>query len=406
MSETVPVPSPPAAAVAGVPLERLARVDLGAVRHNVRTLRARLVRPDGTAPALMAVVKADAYGHGAVPVARAALAAGAERLGVAHVAEALELRAAGITAPVLAWLHTRDTPFVAALEQDVALGVSSAAELEAVAAAARATGRRAVVHVKADTGLGRNGCLPEALPALAALAAALQADGLVDVEGLFSHLSVADELDRAEETDAQAAAFASAADVLAAAGVPTRVRHLANTPAALTRPDLHHDMVRVGLGLYGLSPFPGRAPEEFGLRPAMSLRTTLAQVKRVGPGQGVSYGFRFRTDADTVLGLVPLGYADGVPRVAEDAPVAVGGRRVRAVGRIAMDQFLVDLGPDAQETVGTPVELFGPDSGIPADAWAEAAGTINYELVTRISPRVPRVHVDAQAAGDAEEDRA
>ncbi|MDO4240242.1 MAG: alanine racemase [Micrococcus sp.] len=392
-----------------MPLERLARVDLGAVRHNVRALRSRLVRPDGTAPALMAVVKADAYGHGAVPVARAALAAGADRLGVAHVAEALELRAVGITAPVLAWLHTRDTPFVAALEQDVALGVSSAAELEAVAAAARATGRRAVVHVKADTGLGRNGCLPEALPALAARAAALQAEGLVDVEGLFSHLAVADELDRAEETDAQAAAFASAADALAAAGVPARVRHLANTPATLTRPDLHLDMVRVGLGLYGLSPFPGRAVEEFSLRPAMALRTSLAQVKRVGPGQGVSYGFRFRTEADTVLGLVPLGYADGVPRVAEDAPVAVGGRRVRAVGRIAMDQFLVDLGPDAQEAVGAPVELFGPASGIPADAWAEASGTINYELVTRISPRVPRLHVDADAPagpGGAEERRA
>ncbi|GGK50953.1 alanine racemase [Micrococcus flavus] len=406
MSETLPVPSRPAAPPAVPPLERRARVDLGAVRHNVRALRARLTRADGTAPRLMAVVKADAYGHGAVPVARAVLEAGADRLGVAHVAEALELRAAGIAAPVLAWLHTRDTPFAAALEADVALGVSSAAELEAVAAAARAVGRRAVVHVKTDTGLGRNGCLPEALPALAARAAALQAEGLVDVEGVFSHLAVADEPERAQETDAQAGAFAAAAGVLAAAGVPARVRHLANTPAALTRPDLHHDMVRVGLGLYGLSPFAGRSPEEFGLRPAMSLQTTLAQVKRVGPGQGVSYGFRFRTTGDTVLGLVPLGYADGVPRVAEHAPVAVGGRHVRAVGRIAMDQFLVDLGPDAREEVGDPVELFGPDSGIPADAWAEAAGTINYELVTRISPRVPRVHVDAAAPGDTGEGRA
>ncbi|WP_434084361.1 alanine racemase [Micrococcus porci] len=389
----------PSAAEAA-PAERRALVDLAAVRSNVAALRARLGRPDGASTALMAVVKADAYGHGAVPVARAALEAGADRLGVAHVTEALALRAAGVTAPILAWLHTRDTPFRAAVETDVALGVSGMWDLEAVAQAARAAGRRATVHVKADTGLGRNGCLLADLPALAARAAALQDEGVVDVEGLFSHLAVADELDRAAETDAQAAAFGEATVALDAAGLRPRVRHLANTPAALTRPDLHHDMVRVGLGLYGLSPFPDRAPAEFGLRPAMSLQTTLAAVKAVPAGQGVSYGFRHRTAEPTVLGLVPLGYADGVPRIAEGAPVAVAGRRVPHVGRVAMDQLVVDLGPGAAERVGDPVELFGPASGIPADAWAEAAGTINYELVTRISPRVPRVHVDGAAAGE------
>lgn len=389
----------PSAAEAA-PAERRALVDLAAVRSNVAALRPRLGRPDGASAALMAVVKADAYGHGAVPVARAALEAGADRLGVAHVTEALALRAAGVTAPILAWLHTRDTPFRAAVEADVALGVSGMWDLEAVAQAARAAGRRATVHVKADTGLGRNGCLLADLPALAARAAALQDEGVVDVEGLFSHLAVADELDRAAETDAQAVAFGEATVVLDAVGLRPRVRHLANTPAALTRPDLHHDMVRVGLGLYGLSPFPDRAPAEFGLRPAMSLQTTLAAVKAVPAGQGVSYGFRHRTAEPTVLGLVPLGYADGVPRIAEGALVAVAGRRVPHVGRVAMDQLVVDLGPGAAERVGDPVELFGPASGIPADAWAEAAGTINYELVTRISPRVPRVHVDGAAAGE------
>lgn len=387
------------------PLERRAGIDLAAVRHNVRTLKERTRRPDGTAPALMAVVKADAYGHGAVPVARAALAAGADRLGVAHVTEALDLRAAGVDAPVLAWLHTRDTPFAQALAADVALGVSGW-EIEPVADAARAAGRPATVHLKLDTGLGRNGCPPAALPDLAARAAALEAEGVLRVEGVFSHLAVADEPERAAETDAQLAAFEAGVRVLREAGLTPSVRHIANTPATLTRPDAHLDMVRVGLGLYGLSPFPDRPAQEFGLRPAMSLRTSLASVKAAPAGQGVSYGYRHRTAAPTVLGLVPLGYADGVPRVAEDAPLDVAGRRLTVAGRIAMDQFVVDLGPDATERVGDPVELFGPTSGIPADAWAEAAGTINYELVTRIGSRVPREHVDSDhgleaSAGDA-----
>ncbi|MDY6055832.1 alanine racemase [Micrococcus sp.] len=395
--------------------ERAVVVDLAAVRHNVRALRERLRHPDGashpggtslpdrTGPELMAVVKADAYGHGAIPVARAALDAGADRLGVAHVTEALALREAGVQAPVLAWLHTAGTDFAAAVAAEVALGVSGW-ELEHVAEAARTVGRPALVHVKADTGLGRNGATAQTLPAVARRAAELEAAGLVRVEGLFSHLGVADELDRAAETDAQREAFAAAEATLRAAGLTPRVRHLANTPATLTRPDLHLDMVRVGLGLYGLSPFPGRSPESLGLRPAMSLRTTLANVKHVPAGQGVSYGFRYRTERPTRLGLVPLGYADGVPRIADGAPVEVAGRRLRVAGRIAMDQFVVDLGPEATEQVGDPVELFGPASGISADAWAEAAGTINYELVTRLGARVPRLHVDSETSATSGKD--
>ena len=382
------------------PAERAALVDLDAIAHNVRTLRERLTGPDGTRALLTAVVKADAYGHGAVPVARAALAAGADRLGVAHVSEALGLRAAGVEGEILAWLHTVHTDFAAAVSADVTLGVSGW-DLEAVAVAARAVGRTARVHLKLDTGLGRNGATTEQWPGLTERAAALQAEGVLSVEGMFSHLAVADEPERAAETDAQLAAFHTGFDRLRAAGLGEDrqvVRHLANTPAALTREDVHLDMARIGLGIYGLSPFADVPAAELGLRPAMSVRTSLANVKQVPADQGVSYGYLYRTAGPTRLGLVPLGYADGVPRVAMHAPVQAGQRRTEAVGRVAMDQMVLDLGPDAAEQAGTPVELFGPASGIPADAWADAAGTINYELVTRLGARLPRLHVHGTPA--------
>ena len=391
-----------------LPFERAAVIDLAAVRHNVRSLLDRLQpsEPDAQTPRprLMAVVKADAYGHGAEPVARAALAAGADRLGVAHVREALELRQAGLTAPILAWLHTPDTPFAEAIAADVTLGVSGW-DLDAVAGAVRALRdagdgqARARVHLKLDTGLGRHGCMPADRPAFCARAAELEQAGLVEVDGVFSHLGVADDPERAAETEAQREEFLRGVDDAERALGHGLIRHLANTPATLFRPDTHLDMVRVGLGLYGLSPFEGVPAARFGLRPVMSLRTSLANVKRVPAGQGVSYGFRHRTQAATVLGLVPVGYADGVPRLADDAPLHVAGRPCTVAGRIAMDQFVVDLGPDASEAPGAPVELFGPESGITADAWAAAAGTINYELVTRIGARVPRVHVDTEAGG-------
>lgn len=400
--------APASAPAAALPAERAALVDLDAVAHNVRALRERLTRPDGSRALLTAVLKADAYGHGAVPVAQAALAAGADRLGVAHVSEALALRAAGVEGEILAWLHTVHTDFAAAVAADVCLGVSGW-DLEPVAAAARAAGRTARVHLKLDTGLGRNGATAAQWPELTARAAALQAEGVVSVEGMFSHLAVADEPERAAETDAQLAAFHAGWEQLRAAGLGADrqvVRHLANTPAALSREDLHLDMVRVGLGVYGLSPFPDVTAEELGLRPVMSVRSSLAHVKEVPADQGVSYGHLYRTAGPTRLGLVPLGYADGVPRVAMHAPVQVGGRRLEVVGRVAMDQMVVDLGPDEgaadAEQAGTPVELFGPASGIPADAWAAAAGTINYELVTRLGARLPRIHVHGTPALSAD----
>ncbi|MEO9247733.1 alanine racemase [Citricoccus nitrophenolicus] len=378
------------------PAERAAVVDLAAIRHNVAALRS-WVQP----AALMAVVKADGYGHGAVPVARAALDAGATWLGLAHVSEALELREAGISAPMLAWLHTRDTPFGRAVEENIDLGASGW-ELEPIAAAAQRLERPARVHLKIDTGLGRNGCTREDWPQVVAHAAELQESGLIRVVGIFSHLAVADEEEREAETDEQLELFHAAVETARAGGLNPDVRHIANTPGILDRPDSHLDLVRAGLGIYGLTPFTDRPAADFDLRPAMSVTTTVAQNKAVAADHGVSYGYRYRTAAATRLALIPLGYGDGVPRAALDAPVSIGGRRYEVAGRIAMDQFVVDLGTEdpAVAPVGAAVELFGPKSGITADEWASAAGTINYELVTRIGSRVPRIHVDTQPGED------
>ncbi|MDQ0663548.1 alanine racemase [Arthrobacter ulcerisalmonis] len=371
--------------------ERSAVIDLDAIRHNVRRLAA------GASPAkVMAVVKADAYGHGAVPVARAALQAGAAWLGVAHISEALSLRAAGIDAPLLAWLHTTESNFGAAVAAGVDIGCSGW-ELERIVAAARDQERPARVHLKVDTGLGRNGATPDTWDRLVGEAVDYQDQGLLRVVGIFSHLAVADEPER-PETDQQVAAFREALAIAEDAGVDPEVRHLANTPATLSRPDTHFDLVRVGLGIYGLSPFEGQTSAELGLRPAMTLRTLVSQCKDVPEGQGVSYGLHYRTRTASTLALIPLGYADGVPRVATGGPVRIDGKTYPVVGRIAMDQMVIDLGAEASGAAlqGAEAELFGDgaDGGPTADDWARAAGTINYEIVTRISPRVPRRFVN------------
>jgi alanine racemase len=372
--------------------ERAAIIDLAAVRHNVRRL-AQIAAP----AVVMAVVKADAYGHGALPVARAAVEAGASWLGVAHIDEALRLRAAGITVPMLAWLHTPDSDFAAAVAAEVDLGCSGW-ELPRIAAAAATLGRPARIHLKVDTGLGRNGCTLTDLPALLAEVALLQSAGQIDVVGIFSHLAVADEPER-PETDAQVTVFHEAIALANAAGVHPSVRHLANSPATLTRPDLHFDLVRTGLAVYGLSPLAERTPASLGLRPAMTLVARVAHCKEVPADQGVSYGLNYRTPAATTLALVPLGYADGVPRVATGGPVRVNGVTYPVVGRIAMDQMVIDLGEAGLVTtgrslLGAEAVLFGPgdDGEASVDEWADAAGTINYEIVTRISARVPRVY--------------
>ncbi|WP_309081075.1 alanine racemase [Zhihengliuella sp.] len=368
--------------------ERVAEIDLSAIRHNVRRIK-ELVAP----ASVMAVVKADAYGHGAERVARVAVDAGAAWLGTAHVSEALALRAVGIDAPMLAWLHTSGTDFTAAINAGVDLGASGW-ELERIAAAAQEAAQPARVHLKIDTGLGRNGATADRWEQVLDTAMAYQDDGLLRVVGVWTHLAVADEPDR-PETDQQLEAFRAAVALAENAGFDVEQRHAANTPALLSRPDAHFDMVRLGLGAYGLSPFEDQSPEDLGLRPAMTLKTRIANAKRVQSGQGVSYGLRYRTLEETTLGLVPLGYGDGIPRIAVEGPVQIGGQRMLSRGRIAMDQFVVDAGPetDPEALLDREVVVFGR-GGPSVDEWAAAAGTINYEIVTRISGRVPRTYIE------------
>ncbi|MGR0319204.1 alanine racemase [Agromyces sp. ZXT2-3] len=366
---------------------REALIDLDAVRENVAAI-ARTVAPAG----VMAVVKADAYGHGAAQVARAALAGGAARLGVADLDEALALRDAGIDAPVLAWLHDPAARFETAIVHDVDLGVSSLAQLEAMADAAVSAGRVANVHLKLDTGLSRNGIPRVDWDEAVARAAAIEAAGRVHVRGLFSHLANTSP----EEDAAQLAAFLDGAAAAERAGLSPELRHLASTAAALRVPEARLDMVRIGIGIYGVPPFgDGTTAADLGLRPVMTLRGRVAAVRRVEPGTGASYGHTWRASRPTTLALVPLGYADGIPRQASGrAEVAIGGARHRIAGRVAMDQFLVDVG-ETEVAVGDEVVLFGdPAAGAPsADDWGDAADTIGYEIVTRIGQRVPRTHI-------------
>jgi alanine racemase len=365
---------------------REAVIDLGAIRDNVAALRAQI----GTEH-LYAVVKANAYGHGAVPAALAALDGGADRLGVADLAEALELREAGITSPVLAWLHDSDADFDQALRADIDLGISSIAQLNAAAAAAERAARPAVVHLKLDTGLSRNGIAPDAWVSAVRAARAAETAGLVRVAGIFSHLSGTD----AESDLAQADALDRGLSEASRAGLDPEFVHLAASGAALTLPRTRYNTVRVGIAIYGVSPFPHLQPSEFGLRPAMTLRSRVVAVRRVAEGQGVSYGHTYRAPRDTTLALVPVGYADGVPRQASGrAEVLLAGGRRPIAGRVAMDQIVVAVG-DAEVAVGDEVVLFGdPQTGAPsAEDWARAADTIGYEIVTRLGRRVVRRYV-------------
>ncbi|MBO4270337.1 alanine racemase [Microbispora triticiradicis] len=374
---------------AGAATPAEARVDLSAIRHNVRLLAERAGGAE-----MMAVVKADAYGHGLVPVAEACLEAGAARLGTAFVREALALREAGITAPVMSWLVTPGEPLDAALLADVDLSAGAPWVVDEIVAAARRTGRTARVHLKIDTGISRGGATVADWPSLVEHALAARAGGAVEIAGVWSHLACAD-IPGHPSIDAQLATFDEAIAVADKAGVPgDAVRHIANSAAAVTLPQARYDMVRPGIAIYGLSPIPELG--DFGLRPAMTLTARLASVKRVTPGTGVSYGHLYVTDRWTTLGLVPLGYADGILRNGTNrAEVLAAGRRRRIAGRVCMDQFVIDLGDDAAES-GDEVILFGPgDDGEPTcQEWADSLGTITHEIVTRIGSRVPRVHTD------------
>ncbi|MFR9674842.1 alanine racemase [Streptomyces sp. TR06-5] len=363
-----------------------ATVDLGAVRHNVG-----LLREAARGAEVMAVVKADGYGHGEVPVARAALAAGARWLGTATLAEALRLRDAGIDAPVLCWLHTPGAPWESAAAAGIDVSASEPWAVGEIAEGAARAGVPARVHLKVDTGLGRGGAAASQWLHLVEDTLKAQADGLIELVGVWSHLG-SDDDPRQPRTRRQLDAFREALEVAERAGARPQMRHLANSAATLTLPDAHFDLVRPGIAVYGLWPDRPLAPHD--LRPAMTLAARLAQVKPAAAGQGVSYGHVYTTTCATHLGLVPLGYADGVPRQAGGvAPVLAAGRRRTIAGRVCMDQFMLDLGT-AEAAAGDEVVLFGPgDAGEPTAAqWARPLGTLTNELVTGIGARVPRTY--------------
>lgn len=367
-------------------------VDLDAIAANTAVLRERVGRP------LMAVVKADGYGHGLVPAARAVLAGGADALGVAVVPEALALRAAGVTAPVLAWLNGPGTDVAAALRGDVELSVSAGWGLDEVVAAARAEGRTARVHLAIDTGLSREGATPADWPALVAAAVRAQADGDVTVAGLWSHMAYADAPTH-PTIGAQVRVFEEATTLARDAGLTDARRHLANSAATIALPGTWFDVVRPGIALYGLDPLGGD-PRAHGLRPAMTVRAQVAHTKRVPAGAGVSYGHTYTTERETTLALVPVGYADGIPRaVGNRAPVLAAGAQRRIAGRVCMDQFVLDVGDDVIAP-GDDVVLWGPgDDGEPtAQQWADAADSIHYELVTRVGGRFTRRYVGTAGA--------
>ncbi|MDR0346262.1 MAG: alanine racemase [Nocardiopsaceae bacterium] len=359
-------------------------IDLAAVSANVAALREHV-----RGAAVMAVVKSDGYGHGMTEAARAAVAAGAQWLGVNRPSEALALREAGITAPVLCLLAAADAPHADAIRAGVDLSAGSVPLVTRIAAAAGQAGRQARLHLKVDTGMSRGGATLADWPALLAAALAAEAAGQVRITGIWSHLACAD-IPGHPATEAQLTAFGEALALADKAGARPEVRHLANTPATVTLPETWFDLVRTGGGVFGLATLPGGAPPW--LRPAMTVRARLIQVKQVPAGTGVSYGHRYHTAAPATLGLVPLGYAEGVPRSASGAAAMwCRGRRWAISGTVCMNQFVVDFGAEPAAE-GDEVVLFGPgDDGEPtAQEWADALGTISYDIVTRFAARLPR----------------
>lgn len=366
-------------------------IDHAALRANVERLR------EAAGPAeVMAVVKADAYGHGILPVSRSVLAAGATWLGVAQLGEAIALRAAGIEAPLLSWLYGPGAPLAEAIEAGIDISAAAPWALTELAAAARKTARPARVHLKVDTGMARGGAWPTAWAELVDHAARLAAEGTVEIVGIWSHLARADEPAR-PATDQQLATFTDALARAERAGVRPQLRHLAGSSGTLLHPATHFDLVRPGIAVYGLSPAPEVAGAvELGLHAAMRLEAEVVLTKDVPVGTPVGYGHTYDTPQPGRLALLPLGYGDGIPRHASNSgPVQLGTHRARVAGRVSMDQIVVDLGPTGTDVnVGDVAVLFGDArDGVPtAQDWADAAGTISYEIVTRLSGRVPRIH--------------
>jgi alanine racemase len=359
-----------------------AQIDLKAIESNIAAIK------EQSSSEILAVVKADAYGHGLIPVAEAAVRAGATWLGVALLEEAHSLRSAGITAPIISWLTPISEDFDAAIKADIDLAVPSLAHLVVIEEAGRRTGIKPRVHIEIDTGMTRGGLLDEWFDFLTVIGSAD-----VNVIGAWTHFARADE-PHESFTDLQIERFEKALAELRTAGVNPSIIHLSNSAASLTKPSSHRDLVRVGIALYGLSPDvvqmgPG---DSLGLKPAMTVKAKLHLVKLVPAGSAVGYGGTATTAVDTKIGIVAMGYSDGIPRnTTSAAGISFKGRRAPIIGRVSMDQFVVDLGITSEAVTGDEVTVFGAD-GYSIDEWAAASGTINYEIVTRIAARVPRIY--------------
>lgn len=370
-------------------------VDLAAIRANARLLRETAGVP------LIAVVKADGYGHGMVESARAAREGGAQWLATATIEEALALRAAGVDGPLLCWITTPASDYRAAADAGIDVSAYSVAELDLMSHTLSGRAEPARIQLKVDTGLSRGGAPRAAWAEVFAHARAGEERGLWRVTGIWSHFACADEPGH-PANDRQEDAFREAVALAQEAGLQPELRHLANSAAAILRPSSRFDAVRCGIALYGLDPAPGEATD-IGLVPAMTVRAPLVMVKDLAVGDAVSYGHHWTAEGPTRVGLVPVGYGEGIPRHAfrADAPelaaqVGIDGRRCRIRGTVCMDQVVVDLGDD-RPVVGSDVIVFGPSSadGPTAQDWAEACGTINYEIVTRIGGRMSRRYVDS-----------
>jgi alanine racemase len=366
-----------------------AEINLAAIASNLKFIKSK------SKSQVLAVVKADAYGHGLVAVATAAESAGADWLGTALLEEAISLRNGGISKPIIAWLTPPGEDFKTAINLDIDLSISSVELLSEIAAAGKAVSKIPRVHIELDTGMSRGGFgdeLETVIPEIANYVKSVS----IKVIGIWSHFARADEPGSAMN-QTQLSRFNSAVEQLKNAGVSSEYLHVANSAASLTNQDAHKNIIRWGIGLYGLSPDVNNmgSSAELGLKPAMKLISKLQLVKAVKAGQSVGYGSTATTKVDTKLGVVTMGYADGIPRNANNlAGVFVAGQRAALIGRVSMDQFVVDLGATSLAKTGDEVIVFGDGSGgeYTIDEWAKACGTINYEIVTRIGTRVPRIY--------------
>lgn len=370
-------------------------IDLGAIRENIKFLMAKSGKP------ALAVVKADGYGHGLLPVAKSALSAGANWLGVALLEEAKALRLGGISAPIIAWLTPITDDFESAINEDIDIAIPSLAHLEAITSASRSLGKCARVHLEVDTGMSRGGALGE-WSELVRNAKTYQNSGLIEVIGIWSHFARADEAGH-EFNKKQLENFKGAVAEAKSAGIAPQVIHLSNSAAAINDADSHFDLLRLGIAIYGLSPDFSHmgSSEKLNLKPAMSVRARIHLVKDVPAGSQVGYGGSAITKVDTKLGVIAMGYSDGIPRNANsEAGVMVGNKRAPIIGRVSMDQFVVDLGRDSSAKAGdwayiigsNPSDSYTSASSYTADSWASASATINYEIVTRIAARVKRIY--------------